>query len=104
MLAGDISLKWQQIFSLCLSVSLSLYIYFAIYMLARTSQTLSLSLSLSLTIRLYHLYLPTGPLDNILCPYWAVEDKFLLVGLHLHVCVKGPLENVAYEFSGFCLE
>ena len=46
--------------------------------LERISLTLSLSLSLSLSlvIRLDRLSHLAGPLDNILCPYRAVVDKF----------------------------
>ena len=42
---------------------------------------------LSLTMRLYHPSLPIGLLDNILCPYWAILDKVLLVNQHLQVRV-----------------
>ena len=49
--------------------------------------TLSLSLSsppsISLAIRLYRPSLLEGILDDILCPYRTVEDKFLLVVQHL---------------------
>ena len=58
----------------------------------------SLSLSHSLAIRLYFPSFPVGLRDYILSPHGAVVDKLLLVGQHLHVRVKGPLENVTYEF------
>ena len=45
----------------------------------------------SLAIRLSHPLLPASPLENILCPYRTVVDKFLLVVKHLHVCVKGSI-------------
>ena len=48
---------------------------------------------LSLAICSYHPSLPAGLLDYILCPYRVVADKFLLVCQHLHVCVKGSIEE-----------
>ena len=55
-------------------------------------------LSLSLTILSYHLSPLAGPLDYVLSPCRAFIEKFLLVSQHLHVCVKGSMENVTYEF------
>ena len=49
----------------------------------------SLTLSLSLSLCLYHPSLPVSLLDNIMCPYWVVIGKILLVNQHLHVRVKG---------------
>ena len=43
-----------------------------------------------------HLFNPSflaGLLDNIQCPYRAVVNKFLLVVLHMRVCVKGSAEK-----------
>ena len=48
---------------------------------------------LSLTICLYHPLLPEGFLAYIPCPYRAVVDKFLLVGQHLDIRVKGSIEE-----------
>ena len=56
-------------------------------LLARISQTLSLA------IRLYHSSLLVGLPDDILCPYRAVVDKFLLFCQHLHVRVKGSIDE-----------
>ena len=47
----------------------------------------------SLAIRPYRLSLPTGLLDDIPCPYRAVRGKFLLVGQHWHVQVKGAIRK-----------
>ena len=47
----------------------------------------------SLAIRFCHPLLPAGLLDDNLCPYRAVVDKFLLVVQHLHVHVKRPIEE-----------
>ena len=46
-------------------------------------------LSLSLAIHLSHLLPLAGPLDNILCLYRAVVDKFQLVIQHMLVHVMG---------------
>ena len=48
---------------------------------------------LSLAIRLYHPLLLAGLLDCILCPCRAVGDKFYFVFQHLHVLVKGSIEE-----------
>ena len=37
--------------------------------------------------------LPAGLGDYTPCPYRAVVDKFLLVGQHLHVHVKGSIRK-----------
>ena len=52
-----------------------------------------ISLTLSLAIHLYHPSFLTDPLDYILCPYRAVIDRFQLVIQHLHIRVKGPIEE-----------
>ena len=49
--------------------------------------------SLSLAIHPYHLSFPAGLLDYILCLYRAVVGKFLLVGQHWHIHVKGTIEH-----------
>ena len=74
-----------------ISISISLSIYIS----SSSSSSLVLlawiSLTLSNAIYLYHPSLPAGLLECILCPYRAVEDK--LVVQHLHVCVKGFIEE-----------
>ena len=55
--------------------------------------SLTLSLSLSLFLRPYHPSSPAVLLNYILCPQRADVDKFLLVGQHWHVHVKGSIEE-----------
>ena len=51
---------------------------------------------LSLSIHPYHPSIPTGPLNSILCPHWAVIGKFLLIGQHWLVRVKGSIGEHHY--------
>ena len=48
-------------------------------------------LSFAILPRPYHPSIQADPPDYVLCPYTAVIDKFLLVGHHLHVHVKGSI-------------
>ena len=71
-----------------------IYIYIYIYMhhhhdepQARIFLAYSLSLSRSLSLSSFVPIINR----NILCPYWADVDKFLLVSQHLKVCVKRSL-------------
>ena len=70
---------------------------------ALISLTHSLFLSLSLAIRLYRPSLPSGLLDNILCLYRAVVDKFFLIVQHLHVLGKGSTGERGLWFHPYFL-
>ena len=59
---------------------------------------------LSLTIRPYHPSLLVGFLDYIFCLYRAVVGKFLLVGQHLHICVKGVYRRTSLMSSSLLLQ
>ena len=50
-----------------------------------------ISLTLSFAILVYYALLLDGLLAYILYSYKAVVDKFLLVGQHLHFCLKGSI-------------
>ena len=64
---------------------LLIYIYIYIYIMLRCLHGCTW---LSPDIRLDQPKLLAGPLDNILCPYRVVVDKFFLVNQHLHFCLK----------------
>ena len=66
-----------------------IYIYIYIYSIFIKSHWLHRFPWLSLAIHPYHLLLPAGLPDNILCPYRAVVSKFWLVIQHWHIHVKG---------------
>ena len=57
-----------------------------------------ISLTVSAT-RPYHPSLSVGLPYYIMYQYRAVVDRFSLVALSLLVCVKGPLEFIAYKFA-----
>ena len=59
-----------------------IYIYIYIYYVMPLAR-------ISLVIRLYRPSHSAGPLDNTLCLYRAIVDRFLPDVQHLHVCVKG---------------
>ena len=50
-------------------------------------------ISLTFAIHPNHPSLPAGFPNYILCSYRPVGDKFLLVGQHLYVCVKGSVRE-----------
>ena len=82
--------------TLCLILLMQRGMYIIIIIKSRCWARISLSLCLAICP--YHLSLPVGLLDYILCPYKAVVGKFLLVVQHCHVYVQGPWENVTYDF------
>ena len=51
----------------------------------------------------HHQSLLTGLLDNILFPYRAVVDKFLLVVQHLHVLEKRSIRSLLLQQCSVCL-
>ena len=94
----DMATAWKN-FCLILSeirsyilVTISHLLKTHIYILSSSlCHTASMDFPDSLSPFVYLPLLPIGLQDYIRYPYRAVVDKFLLVGQHLHVCVKGSI-------------